>query len=365
MDLLKRVNKIKKEYVTDSYPMSIGEIVNLYVDGEIDINPDFQRYYRWSKIQKSKFIESLLLGIPTPSIFVYQTPEGIWELVDGLQRISTILEFMGKLKSKGDKNKTKPPLKLEGTNLLPSLEGVMWKHPKSNKLSLQTQLQLQIKREKIPVQIIQNTSDPEAKFEVFQRLNTGGSFLSPQEVRNCLLVMLDKKLYSWLKILSNNEDFSNCISISQRLVQQQYDMELVLRYLACSIFEYDRKDVEQYLTNSLLKISKMNDFDYKLEKKKFLKLFEILNKSLGDKTFKKFDGNKFGGKFLESAFEAITIGIGHNLDSYSIDDKKTVISNIKEMWSNNTFLKYSGSGSNAKTRIPNLIPFSKRFFANG
>lgn len=109
----------------------------------------------------------------------------------------------------------------------------------------------------------------------------------------------------------------------------------------------------------------MTDFNFNQEKKIFHKLFKILNNTLGDKTFKKFDGDKFGGKFLESAFEAITIGIGHNLNSYSIDDKKIITLKIKEMWSNKIFLKYSGSGSNAKTRIPKLIPFSKRFFANG
>ena len=69
--------------------MSFGEIMNLYEDGELVISPDFQRLYRWESYQKSKFIESILLGIPLPPIFVFQDDDNTWELVDGLQRLST------------------------------------------------------------------------------------------------------------------------------------------------------------------------------------------------------------------------------------------------------------------------------------
>lgn len=68
MNLLEEVKARTKEFRKDSYPMSIGEIINLYHNEEIIINPEFQRYFRWSTKQKSRFIESILLGIPTPSI---------------------------------------------------------------------------------------------------------------------------------------------------------------------------------------------------------------------------------------------------------------------------------------------------------
>ena len=68
---------------------SVGEIVNLYRDKEIDLEPAFQRLFRWSTEQQTKFIESLLLGYPVPAIFVYQKEDGIWEVIDGVQRISS------------------------------------------------------------------------------------------------------------------------------------------------------------------------------------------------------------------------------------------------------------------------------------
>ncbi len=98
MTLEQELSRARKNVVTDGYEMSIGEIVGLYEKEELVINPAFQRYFRWDASRKTKFIESLLLGIPIPPIFVFQTDAGIWELVDGLQRVSTLLEFMGVLK---------------------------------------------------------------------------------------------------------------------------------------------------------------------------------------------------------------------------------------------------------------------------
>src|ERR1043166_4388725 len=82
---------------TDAYQISIGEVVNMYKNEEFVINPDFQRLFRWEIGQKSRLIESLLLGILLPSLFVFEKEDSKWELIDGLQRISTLLEFMGEL----------------------------------------------------------------------------------------------------------------------------------------------------------------------------------------------------------------------------------------------------------------------------
>lgn len=85
------ISVARKEIVADGYDMSIGEVMNLYRDEEMIIDPEFQRYFRWKASQKTKFIESLLLGIPFPPIFVFQTQKGLWELIDGLQRLSTVV----------------------------------------------------------------------------------------------------------------------------------------------------------------------------------------------------------------------------------------------------------------------------------
>ena len=142
MSLEKEINDRSQEISTDAYAMSVGELVSLYRDRELDIHPEFQRFFRWSSQQKSKFIESLLLGIPIPSIFVSQTELGAWDVVDGLQRISTVLELMGELKNQD--NEIVPPLVLEGTRYLPSLEMKVWKEPQENQEELPELAKLKI-----------------------------------------------------------------------------------------------------------------------------------------------------------------------------------------------------------------------------
>lgn len=92
MTLQTEIDARRREIHTEGYPMSIGEVVNLYRDDELDIHPEFQRFFRWTPFQKSRFIESLLLGIPIPSVFVNQREDGVWDVVDGLQRLSTTQE---------------------------------------------------------------------------------------------------------------------------------------------------------------------------------------------------------------------------------------------------------------------------------
>jgi uncharacterized protein with ParB-like and HNH nuclease domain len=85
---------------TDGYPMSINELATMYKDKELELHPEFQRFFRWTDEQKSRLIESLLLGIPIPSFFVHQRSDGIWDVVDGLQRLSAIFQTMGILRDK-------------------------------------------------------------------------------------------------------------------------------------------------------------------------------------------------------------------------------------------------------------------------
>ena len=218
MSLVDQINKKRREIKTDGYPMSIGEWVSMYERAELDIHPEFQRFYRWSAAQKAGLIESILFGIPLPPVFVSQRADGVWDVVDGLQRLSTIFQFMGLLQDESGK-KIKP-LMLEGTKYLPSLRGVQWEDEKDPKNSLPKELQLVMKRSKIAASIVLKESDESAKYDLFQRLNTGGSELSPQEVRNCLLLMINKPFFEWLKELPKYEPFINSTALSDRPLEE-------------------------------------------------------------------------------------------------------------------------------------------------
>jgi hypothetical protein len=367
MSLQEEIDKVRQEIKTDSYSMSIGELISLYEQGEIDIHPDFQRFFRWSNHQKSTFIESILLGIPIPPIFVSQRDDGIWDVVDGLQRLSTIYEFVGIL-NPNVADEYQPFVALEATTYLPSLKGKKWNDPKDEQNSLTQTQRLLIKRAKIALNIVAKESDKMIKYELFQRLNTGGSLATPQEVRNCIVLMLNNKLYELMRSLADRESFKNCISLSDRLYEEQYDMELVSRF----ILLYDRDDasiqelkgdVSEFLTVGIRQMALQEDLDYRRIEKAFDVTFNILNQAMGDNSFKRYraEDDRFLGGFLLSVYEVVALGIGfHHQNPISADK---IPNQIKTIWSHPTYKKWSGAGVNAARRLPYLIQLGREVFA--
>ena len=364
-DLQQAIEKRRAEIRTDGYSMSIGEWISLYENRELDIHPEFQRFFRWSPAQKSRLIESILLGIPVPQVFVAQRPDGVWDVVDGLQRLSTIYQFVGILKD--ELGNQIEPLVLESTKYLPSLANKKWDDAQ-DKLNSFTQAQrLFIKRAKIEVSIILKESDEASKYELFQRLNTGGSPLSDQEVRNCILVMLNRDMYEWIRALSKYDAFKECVALTDRAIEEQYDLELVLRFLVFrQLDEAQMKnigDLGEFLTERMIDLANSASLRLSEEEKAFKQTFEILQASTGEDSFRRYDLNKqkFMGGFLVSAYEIVTLGVGYNyklLSRSSLDIRKV----ISEIWMNDEFVRKSGSGVRASIRIPNNVPLGRKMF---
>lgn len=368
MSLEKEIEQRAKQIHTDGYSLSIGELMSLYKDKEIDIHPEFQRFFRWTPLQKTKLIESILLGIPIPPIFVSQREDGVWDLIDGLQRLSTILEFAGLLRDADDN--LKPATSLSGTDYLPSLEGKYWQNDNESHNSFDLPQRLIIKRSKLGVQIIKKESDKDTKFELFQRLNTGGTALTEQEIRNCILVMINKDFYSWLGGLSKNPNFQGTIPITEKAIDEQYDIEIALRFLVYkNINSADfTKDVGKLLTDKVIEFASNEQFDFENEKIIFDKVFLLLNKAFGDDVFRKWDEakNKFTGPFSISAFETIALGLAKKIELY--DDTPEIIEKlrkiIKGVSQNPIFIEKSGSGKRAPTRVPYLLPLGEKLFGD-
>lgn len=379
MSLQEEIDKARAEIRTDGYPVSIGEWISLYEKQELDIHPEFQRFFRWSSRQKSRLIESILLGIPIPPIFVAQRPDGVWDVVDGLQRLSTILQFVGILRDE-DGNLLEP-LILEPTKYLPSLAGRLWESKKKpeqqavenaqdddDDSALTTSQRLIIKRSKIDASIILRESDEKAKYELFQRLNTGGSPLSDQEVRNSIMVMLNKDLYRWMSKLAKHEAFRSCVALSDRALEEQYDMELVLRFLVFRTMSEAQLstigDMGEFLTDRAVELAERKDFNTEAEETAFVDTFMVLNAELGDDSFRRFDWvkQKFVGGFSVSAFEAVALGVGFNHDA-SLANSNGIETKAKEIWRQPVFVDNSGSGVRASSRVPKILPYARKLFA--
>lgn len=366
MALTDEIENARKEVVTDGYDMSVGEVVNLYRNNELFISPQYQRLYRWDSTRKARFIESILLGLPLPPIFVYQRTDGIWELIDGLQRVATLLEFMGELRDEA--GAIVPPLRLEGTHFLPSLADKCFRATTENGIDgIGTILQIQLKRSRLRVEILRQESDPNVKYEIFQRLNTGGVNLSQQEVRNSVGYMLDQNFQDWLIGLANNPAFLRTIDQTEAAKERQQHVELALRYLAFRNVHYKSGlDVHEYLDSALLQIAKLSKDERDLESTVFYQTFETLNSIMGSDSFKRWDGNNFNGKFLMSVYEVVSLGISNNIDTILALSEQERSEFIRrkcvDLWVTPKFILNSGAGVRGTTRLANLLPMAKEYF---
>lgn len=348
--LIDEIEAKRRQIQTDAYPMSIGEIANLYVDKELEVHPEFQRVHRWNTSQESKLIESLLLGIPLPSIFVSQRTDGVWDVIDGVQRLTTIFQFLGIFRN--DKGELEPALSLEETKLLPSLKGKKWDG--ENEVAIDVELKRQFKREKLDIKIIKKESDPVTKFDLFQRLNTLGTKLSDQEVRNCLLIMINRDFYLKLIELSEDENFINTTPISERQLKEKYNIELVLRFLVYRWYLNGEKkqigDVNEFITDAMELMSSDKDFDMTEQCNFFKEVFDKINLLFGENAFRKrkADGT-FTGAFSLSYYEALLIkAIKEKTENGNID---SLIEFATQLPNNEVFVANSGSGVRASARI--------------
>lgn len=356
--LKKEINEKSSQIYRDSYQMSIGELINLYRDEELDIHPEFQRVFRWTDFQKTKLIESIMLNIPIPSIFVSQNDEGIWDVIDGVQRLSTIFEFVGEFKN--DEEQLEPPLVLGKTDYLPSLEGVSWK-------DLPKDQQIDFKRSRIDVIIVKKESDPTTKYELFQRLNTGGTQLSGQEVRNCLMIMTSREFYLSIQQLSESPKFSEIVTITEQKENEQYKMELVLRALisyASNLEELSQyADLSELLDKETIKFAQ-GQIQTDNFKEKFINVIDKLYTVLGEDSFKRFENGKYRGPFLVSSFQVILSGSLLNYERFMEFSDEELRSKINNIYEQEEYIENTKAGARAIPRIVNLTSFGKNYFGN-
>lgn len=353
---------------TDAYQMSIGELVNMYTEREIVIDPEFQRLFRWEAGQKSKLIESLLLGIPLPSIFVFEREDGKWELIDGLQRLSTILEFMGLLR---DSNGTvRVPSVLEATKYLPSLHNTVWDRtdkitepPEDQQNPLEKSLQLAIRRGRIGVEILKRPSDEETKFDLFQRLNAGGTIANAQEVRNCIILMVSNAYFKAIKEAADLADFRRVVSLSEEQVEKQRHMELAVRFLVLAELPYDgRLDVEEHIDEGVVQLAKAGDAARAVDL--VSRVFRLLNQAAGADALRKHDGQRFTGRVGLVALETIAVGVAKNIDAIegTPDPAAFVRAKIESFWQQPDATALMSPGLRGTSRIQRTIPLGDGWF---
>ncbi|TCJ17487.1 DUF262 domain-containing protein [Flaviaesturariibacter flavus] len=220
-------------------PFTIYEYLRQLKKDKITIQPDFQRNQVWKIHQKSKFIESIILNFPLPPIYLNETKESRYIVIDGLQRTTALKEYYD------------GAFALEGIEALPKYNGKYFK-------DLPESLQSKFEDKKLTVFVLKPSTPMVVIYDLFNRINTGGTQLNRQEVRNCIFIGKSTRL---LKDLSEKPYFRKAIDFGVR-DNRMKDREVVLRYLAFRWFDYNSEytgDMSSYVEAAMRKINIMED----------------------------------------------------------------------------------------------------------
>ncbi len=395
----------RSSFKTQKMSMSIGELCSLFKKQDLILNPNFQRVFRWNEEQQSRLIESILLGIPLPPIFIAQQKDSKWTVVDGLQRLSTIFKIEGLLQSddqdsiqhvlsvhhqilkestteedeedlfndiedeveevldtKVDSNNT---LRFSGLKKLTELNSLTWKE-----LSLDHRRS--VRRSFFEINIMYLESNTKAQYELFQRLNTGGSSLTPQEVRNCIIIMNNVEIFNAMNQFRLHKNFVKITALSQKQMQEAYDMELINRfilalnhqYINFNNYPYDTK-IGDFIDDETINILDSNRVEINETLTLLSNTINFLYECLGADAFRRYypEKQKFSGSFNLSAYEAVLIGVAQNINCLQQLSKDQFIQKVKEMYSDPEYIRISGRGIKVIYRFEHLISFSVEYFS--
>ncbi|MEH1932804.1 MAG: DUF262 domain-containing protein [Nostoc sp.] len=344
------------EVRTESLDFTFGEIVNLHSNKELIIQPEYKRLFRWTDEQKSRLIESILLELPIPQIFVMENMDGSLELIDGLQRVSSVIQFIEPSLLTAiatEENKTEY-LVLQGCDLIVDLNGKTFE-------DLPLRLKIRIKRSSIRLVIIKKQSKSFLRYEMFKRLHTGGEILASQEIRNCSARILGEDgviFYTFLLEMTSHPAFKNCIeTLAQADKEKKGDEELVLRFFAAKnaqdLFKGSVRDwLDDYMENIILK---KIDFEYETETENFRSLFTFIYEIMGNGAFVKYKGDNPIGGLAPVLYEAVTVGIFQVLDQIRNIQNDLVRQKIIDTVQSEELKYFTGSGANKRDKLQGRI----------
>ncbi len=255
----------------EARPMTIDLILERIKHKEIDLAPDFQRNDNiWNDTAKSRLIESILIRIPLPAFYMDATNDDKWLIIDGLQRLTALKQFV-----------IDNELKLQGLEYLTQLEDHHYKE-------ISRSYQRRIKEAVLTIYSIEKGTPPELKFNIFRRINTGGEGLSPQELRHALNPGLAPV---FLKELAETSNFKRIVPLGDTRKNRMKDREFVLGFAAyylTSYQDYPAKEGRDYFLNqAMMKLNSLNPEQLKEIKNNFNEVMNLAWHIFGNSGFRK------------------------------------------------------------------------------
>lgn len=338
---------------TQSIEYDLETLVKKINRKTIKLDPEYQRNHRWSEETSSKLIESLILNIPVPLVYLSQDVDvddeaddlARYSVIDGQQRLTAIFNFMTN------------ELVLEGMEVLKPLNG-------SKYTDLPPFLIRRLEERTIKCLRIDSTLDPQVKYDIFERLNSGSVKLEAQELRNAIYRGPFNKL---IKDLAKHEEFRvlNQINLDNpdesKKVQKMEDVELVLRFFALQNNNYKnlKKGFKLFLSESMEEFNKLSEDEIIGLRDKFLKTMKVIRENFGDQAFAKyrFENDEFVqmSKFNAAVFDALAIAIVDSLDLDSPDFSKLNKVTFQELFKDRSFFDTVSGSVNDKEKVSTRI----------
>lgn len=341
MDITAQFDSQRKKVDVDNFDVTVRELVRMVEEGEIDRAPEYQRKFRWDEVRESKLIESVLLGLPVPTIFMATNKDGTWELVDGLQRISSLVHFLG------EPSKVRSTIGKESRLLLTGLEKLSSLNGKGVD-DLPEPIRLHLMKRALRITSLSDKSDLNVRFDTFERLNTGGIALSPQEIRSCVY---QGALSDFLEKAALNVDLKKQIKL-----QSGHKEDGTLEEFVLKIFAYAdrRNDFDGAVTQFLNDFARDNQSADK-----------VASMSLEfDATLKKFC-KVHAGPILKKNYHVTPLNLAEAVfvGALLLHRSKTKMQPRENWLADKKLINFSTRGTNTKTMLIGRIDRAKALLA--
>lgn len=361
----------RKLYI-DKVDKSTSDIIRMITEGELILQPDYQRKFVWNEKTQSQFIESLLLSIPIPTIFLAENDDDTLEVIDGQQRLTTVYSFYKSILDEDELNRNSvkdkqldeiQPLKLSGLNTLNNLN-------KKTLNEMGEKLQRRFKNVSLPMVIIQKDSSEDIKYDVFSRINQGSIKLNSQELLN---VMYRGKLLFALNTICESSEVDNIFGNRPILKKRFGYNEILLRAFVINDFidsDWELRTVPVHNEQSLGKkerkyggrlntsiIEFLKEFRNDEEKCNELKSF--INDSIhkvqivfNDDAFKRIDSNDASTSINKTIAELQLVTLSRFSENTIVEHKELIRESFKKFLLDNTeiFLRATNNTENVKRR---------------
>lgn len=332
----------RKKVDVASISFSVRELVRMYEENELGIAPSYQRKFRWPKAVESAFVESLFLGLPVPPIFVATNADFQWEVVDGLQRISTLIHFIAEDDASVSRIGRQESLALEGLEKLTQLNGVTY-------AKLPASIRRYFARQPLQVVALTDKSDRAVRFDLFERLNTGSISLTPQEVRTAVY---RGQFLDFIEELALNGDFQSLLKLQEVNQQDGTAAEQVLKFFAYKNASERFKGAVTRFLNEYAE-SASESFDYDAEREVFESTFRFLAAVVGGPFLRR---NTSVTPLVQ--FEGCAVGVASLISS----GISPVVPEVD--WLNDVELVDSSTGgTNTKSMLRRRIERAKKLFS--